>query len=212
MLKSTRRVAPSCGVLGRRWTSVASMRDLDLRTALRARLDEEHGGDDDTLIVDELGLCGQVRVDVAVVNGALSGFELKSARDNLRRLPNQVAVYSRVFDYAALVVAENHRTSAVAMLPDWWGIYVAHETGTTTSLELERAGVRNEVVDPMALAQLLWRDEALEELSQRGADRGVRTKPRWQVWQRLADVVQVDELRDVVRRRLKARPGWRDAS
>ncbi|MFC8597182.1 sce7726 family protein [Isoptericola sp. NPDC057191] len=187
------------------------MRDLDVRTALRARLDEEHGGDADTLIVDELGLCGQVRVDVAVVNGALSGFELKSARDNLRRLPNQVAVYSRVLDHATLVVAENHRKSAVAMLPDWWGIYVARETDMTTSVELERMGTRNDDVDPMALAQLLWRDEALEELSQRGADRGVRTKPRWQVWQRLADVVQVDELRDVVRGRLKARPGWRDA-
>jgi len=188
------------------------MRDVDVRRALCAQLNDEHGGEDDTLILNELGLCGEVRVDVAVVNGALSGFELKSARDTLRRLPQQVNTYSRVLDYATLVVAENHRDHAVALLPDWWGVYIAREDDVTTVLGVERESRRNESVDAMSLAQLLWRDEALEELDQRDAARGVRSKPRWQVWQRLATVVEIDELRDVVRARLKARREWRAAS
>jgi hypothetical protein len=186
------------------------MRDLDVRLALRAHLDDEHAGDDDTLVVDELGLCGEVRVDVAVVNGSLSGYELKSARDNLRRLPRQVEIYSRVLDFATLVVAENHRHQAVEMLPAWWGVNVAREADAMTVLDVERDGARNDAVDPMSLAQLLWREEALEELDLRGAATGVRSKPRWQVWQRLTTVVDVAELRDVVRARLKARQGWRD--
>lgn len=46
------------------------MRDLDVRTALRRELAQQHSGDDRTLIVEEMGIwSGSVRVDVAVVNG-----------------------------------------------------------------------------------------------------------------------------------------------
>ncbi|WP_197480754.1 sce7726 family protein [Rhodococcus sp. EPR-157] len=64
-------------------------------------------------------------MDVAVVNGALSGFELKSARDTLRRLPKQIEIYSRVLDHAVLVVADNHLDSAMSLVPDWWGVVSA---------------------------------------------------------------------------------------
>src|SRR5690242_4147837 len=76
------------------------MLDRDIRKALRERLVAEHGPE--ALIVDEFALCeGLVRADVCLVNGALSGFEIKSAADSLGRLPAQIAGYSRVFDYAA---------------------------------------------------------------------------------------------------------------
>jgi hypothetical protein len=60
----------------------------------------------------------------------------------------------------------------------------------------------------MSLAQLLWRDEALDELRQRGQARGLSAKARHYVWERLADVVPLEELRAVVRLRLKARSEW----
>ena len=75
------------------------MRDLDVRTAVRAQLVAAHADDDNTRIVEEMGIwSGSVRVDVAVINGELAGWELKSARDNLRRLPQQAELYSQVFD------------------------------------------------------------------------------------------------------------------
>lgn len=186
------------------------MRDIDVRAALYANLAIDHADEaDETLVVDELGLCGEVRVDVAIINGALTGFELKSARDTLRRLPNQITVYSQVLDFAELVVAENHVEAATEILPKWWGIRVAFWRGDVVEVERAREPRRNVNVDPYSLAQLLWRDEALDELSLRSADRGVRSKPRPAVWRRLTETVATEELRDVVRNRLKLRSGWR---
>lgn len=187
------------------------MRDMDVRAALHARLLHEHGDDPlDTLVVDELGLCGEVRVDVAVVNGSLTGFELKSARDNLRRLPKQVLVYSQVLDYAELVVADNHVKASRELLPKWWGISVATaDISGAVTINRTREARRNPTVDPHALSQLLWRDEALDILTNRGADRGVRSKPRRVVWARLAETLELEELRDTVRACLKARTSWR---
>jgi hypothetical protein len=188
------------------------MRDIDVRDALRRRLHQEHASElPDTLFVDELGLCGQVRVDVAVVNGVLSGYELKSASDTLRRLPTQVEIYSQVLDHATLVVADNHADHARAMLPSWWGVIEATWTGVDVELRNVTPPQMNPGIQAYSLAQLLWRDEVLDELTQRGLEVGYRSKPRLILWQRLAAEVPLDELRQVVRARLKAREGWRAA-
>lgn len=186
------------------------MRDRDVREALHALLRATHDVDEqETLYVDELGLCGQVRVDVAVINGCLSGFELKSERDTLARLPKQVEFYSRVLDQATLVVASGHLDKAVAMLPGWWGVMEAAPDGEKVVLSCAREPGTNPRLDPYSLAQLLWRDEALEELVDRGLDWGVRSRPRTEIWQRLAAEVEIDDLRTIVRDRLRRRQGWR---
>ena len=43
---------------------------------------------------------GATRVDVAAINGRIIGCEVKSARDNLDRLPSQARLYSAVLDIA----------------------------------------------------------------------------------------------------------------
>lgn len=187
------------------------MRDFDVRAAVHRGLAADHEGQPDTLFVDELGLRGQVRVDVAVVNGALSGFELKSASDTLRRLPLQVEVYSQVLDYATLVVADNHLEASARILPEWWGVVVARWCEGRVELERFREPVRNPAVDPMALAELLWREEALEILEELGLATGVRSKPRAVLWDRLVKAIDVETLGEHVRGRLKARQGWRSA-
>lgn len=67
--------------LARRLSATPS-RDGDVRTLLKRHLIEIHSSTP-TRILDELGLCeGDVRVDVATVNGELSGFEIKSPAGN----------------------------------------------------------------------------------------------------------------------------------
>jgi hypothetical protein len=122
------------------------MRDHDVRECLAVDLRRWHL-DRNTLFVDELDLGGLVRVDIAAVNGALWGYEIKSAHDTLRRLPTQVEVYSKVLDYAALVVAECHHDHALDLLPDWWHVYVAAADRNGVSLVLSRPGTRNPQVD-----------------------------------------------------------------
>ena len=96
---------------------------MDVREALHAKVLLAHRDDPHTLVVDELGLCeGEARVDIAVVNGFIHGFEIKSERDTLERLPHQVEVYSLVLDRVTLVVAENHAAHAMEVIPDWWGV------------------------------------------------------------------------------------------
>lgn len=191
-------------------STVAQMRDRDVRSALHTRLLEEHADDlASTLFVDELGLCGAVRVDVAVVNAALSGFELKSASDTLSRLPVQVDVYSRVLDFCNIVVAERHLDRAVAMLPDWWGCIAARWDGQHVVLDEITPSSLNPCIDGYALAQLLWRDETLGVLESLGAARGFRSKPRHLLWKRLVEITEIDYLGAVVREQLKRRQRWR---
>ena len=53
--------------------NVARARDVDVRSLLKQYLQASEARD--TLLIDELGLCqGDVRVDVAAVNGELSGY------------------------------------------------------------------------------------------------------------------------------------------
>ena len=102
------------------------MRDRDVRAAVRQDLDARHGGDTETRIVEEMGIwSGTVRIDIAVINGELWGYELKSERDTLERLPAQAKLYSRVFDRVTLVVGTRHVGAAEDAVPPWWGLTIA---------------------------------------------------------------------------------------
>jgi len=167
--------------------------------------------DPSTRVVDEMVvLRGGARVDVAVVNSALSGYEIKSAADNLDRLSGQQAAYARVFDRMTLVAAERHVEEAVRMVPPCWGlIAVGLKDGKPHADEIWPAR-RNHEVDKLALAQLLWRDEAIELLEFFGLARGMRDKPRRALWQRLARELTVEELKGYVCYKLRTRQDWRD--
>lgn len=75
----------------------SAIRDaVDVR--VRATL-ERHPGTGSVAVRHELGVCaGRRRVDVAAINGHLDGWEIKSDADTLRRLPDQVAAFSRVWE------------------------------------------------------------------------------------------------------------------
>jgi hypothetical protein len=187
-----------------------AMRDIDIRRRLRS--DERlHPRDPDTRIVEELGLCqGVARVDLAVVNGTIHGYEIKSDRDTLARLPGQVAIYNRVLDYVTVVTACTHADNVRKVVPEWWGIWAVAGDQAEIQLESVRGPARNPAVSASALAQLLWRDEALQALADRGLAAGMRSKTRQQIWRRLASELTLEDLGQVVRERIKSRSAdWR---
>lgn len=186
------------------------MRDRDIRQALHRTLHLEHVGDDQTLIVDELGISqGAVRADIAVINGCLTAFEIKSDRDTLDRLPHQAAAYGRVFDYITLVVGKKHALGISKQIPRCWGVVVVSEEDGCLRLDTRKPARQNNKTDPVAVAELLWRDEALALLSERGLDRGLRSKPRRHLWTALADNLPAAELAECVRHALRTRADWR---
>ena len=90
------------------------MNDVQIRTALKRELLLQYKDDRETVVIEELGVHhGTSRIDLAVVNGVLHGFEFKSDRDTLTRLPEQANAYGLVFDRLTLVVAERHVRRAV---------------------------------------------------------------------------------------------------
>ena len=187
------------------------MRDFEIRKKLDERL-RKLCPQEDTRIVHELGLClGEARIDVAVINGKLHGFEIKSEKDTLKRLPEQVLVYNRVFDRLTLVAAPKHIEKITEVIPNWWGIYSVHPTKKTASAVIKsvRPAQKNTQVDPRAVVQLLWREEVLGELIKLDAAKGISSKPKSYLWERLAEIVPQKLLLGIVRTRLKIRNGWR---
>ena len=180
--------------------------DSAIRPALRSWLFLKHANEFDTVLIDELGLCrGQVRVDLAVVNGQLHGYEIKSDRDSLRRLAVQVETYGKVLDRATLVVGERHLAEASSIVPAWWGVLYVCATAEGLRFKTVRRARNNPHRDPHSLVELLWLDHAMALLQERNAARGVHGKPRRIVWDRVCSHFGVDEIAAAVRTRLKAR-------
>lgn len=161
--------------------------------------------------VDELVLMqGKHRVDVAVLNHEFHAFEIKSANDNLDRLPKQQACYNKVFDRVTLVVDERHIEHAVRIVPPHWGLIAVSRNGERAVLNEIWPARKNYEQCPHALTQLLWREEAIRILAQRNLARGFRTKRRRTIWKALAEKIPLEELRDAVREALKMRTDWRE--
>lgn len=190
--------------------AVVTLRDGEIRAVLTAQLRRQHAAEADTLIRNELGLCvGATRVDIAVVNGTIAGYEIKSDRDTLNRLPGQVELYNRVLDTAWLVTTSRYSDRVMSLISPWWGLLtVEGNASDNLILELVRDAAPNEEQDALSIAQLLWRDEALDELRARHAHRGLSRSTRWAVWERLVEYLPLAELKAIVRSRLKARPSW----
>lgn len=187
------------------------LRDSDIRAVLGGRLRSEMGVT--ARVVEELGLCqGDVFVDVAVVDSALDGYEIKSDLDSLRRLERQRVAYSKVLFNASIVVTQKHLTDARQSVPRWWGILLARPRGTSVEIAPVRKPKRNPSVDPAALVQLLWRDEALQLLEDMGVATGLRGMPRRAIWARLQESLTLGELQAVVCAQLKLRGDWRSAT
>jgi hypothetical protein len=185
------------------------MRDAEIRRALTVLLQAQHAEEPDTVIRQELGLClGETRVDIAVLNGTLAGYEIKSPRDTLERLPRQVTLYGQVLDQATIVTTGKYAARVLDVVPGWWGLLTVSAHGDKVHVEATRPATDNPTVDPYCVAQLLWRDEAYSLLQRRGLHQGLKKATRFTLWSELAGRLPLPELRDEVREALKVRPLW----
>ena len=180
----------------------------EIRRHLHEFLRAEHG--QDALIVDELGLAaGRGRADVAAITSELHLYEIKGPRDSLKRLENQIAIYTRAGATATLVTSETHAAKAESLLPPWWGLLlVKQDEEGTTSLSEKRAAIPNTNRSPYTVAQNLWRQEALEELRKLSCATGLSRASRHYLWLRLAQVTTLTQLAAITAERMRGRDGW----
>jgi hypothetical protein len=184
------------------------LRDSDIRPALRRLVRELEAGAADSVVIEELGLSkGAVRVDVAVINGIMHAYEIKSDADSLRRLGMQAAHYGKCFDRVSLVLGSRHVELARKAVPSWWGLLRVTPGENGPVIRTVRFCRRNPSREARALIELLWREETLALLERRGFAKGLRSKPREVLWDRAAEVLALEEISDAVRAHLKANAG-----
>jgi hypothetical protein len=173
------------------------MNDKQIRVAVYQKLFRHYSATPKTLVLEEVGLRhGAARVDFLVVNGILHGFELKSDRDNLIRLENQIPIYSSVLDRVTLIVGYRLADKALRIIPEWWGVKLA-SLGKRGGFYFRdaRTPKNNPCIEKEAVVKLLWQNQALQVLEELGADAGVRSKTRKEIYARLAECADLDLIR-----------------
>ena len=186
--------------------------DKLIRKAFKLKLEVVYASGQKTKIIEELGILhGTARIDIAVVNGIMHGYEIKSDQDTLKRLPEQIKEYNAVFDKLTLVVGRRHLYKAIHIIPDWWGVMIAiiNENNKMVFHVIREAGDNQKQVG-ISIARLLWKEEALQILERKNKAEGFRSKPRKLVYERLTNVIGMNTLKKQVRNTLLVtRKAWR---
>ncbi len=115
-----------------------------------------HGGRKSAVVTAELSLGGSsVRADLALLaDKQLIGFEIKTERDTLRRLPAQAAAYADYFDHVVIAVAPRHVQAVRDLDLHGAAIWQLSNSG----IEIVQDGKKN-VVRPTAHLDLMTREE-----------------------------------------------------
>lgn len=194
-------------------SAMLAVNDAQIRELLIPFVRQEHTLSD-TVIFEEFALYGgSNRADIAALNGISHGYEIKSDRDTLLRLPRQVSAYNAIFEMATLVSTPRHLVKARKIIPRWWGIVEVKESQNAgMALRRIRESRANPAPHAESIACLLWRPEALHILTSLGLDYGVRSRPMEFLTRRLAEQLSMEKLARYVREAIRARGDWRSAA
>lgn len=114
----------------------------------------------DAVIINEMVVANwSRRADIAVANGRLYGFEIKSHFDTLKRLPGQVESFQAHFDKVVVVAASKFITSILRDYPSEIGILEVYEAFGQAKIRQVRAGRICEVKDNLKLTSLITKSE-----------------------------------------------------
>ena len=186
------------------------MNDSQVRYAFHTSILEEAHLCNQTIILNELGLKnGESRADIAVLNGKMIGYEIKTEKDNLTRLTSQVKTYNQVFDKAFIIVAENHIQKAKRIIPNWWGIYLIEVANESYKFYNTRKAKINPSQDSFSIAQLLWKEEALELANTLFKCNLKNSMNRQDIYKIISSKCRPRKLSKIVMEYLKKREGWR---
>jgi hypothetical protein len=186
------------------------MKDFEIRKSLYQDFLSDYNHPSDSLIVDELKVCnGKAIIDVAVINGSLIGFEIKSSNDNLSRLDNQISFYNKVFDFITIVTCSKHISNVIRTVPSYWGIWIVEKEGDKLRKIEARAANINDNTEAFSVAQFLWKTEIVDLINRRGLDQKIRNKRKWIQWQYLTNSLELHDLKNEVRTYLKSRTDWK---
>lgn len=186
------------------------MNDIKVRMLLLEELNKEYAHCNDTRIINELGLdFGASRVDVAVVNGIMHGFEIKSDLDNLDRLPRQMEYYNKAFERMTIVVSRKYLSEVKEMIPTWWGIKTI--SVDKTRLINIRKGRQVSYQDPSLIIKLLWKKELEGLIDHLQLPKSLKKMRKNQLLALLNEEADFEIIKMYVYNVLKTRENWRSS-
>lgn len=139
----------------------------DIRIALRGWVHDKFELKQNDILINELGFWNKdpestvdfsFRADLALANGRLVGFEIKSQRDSLKRWMSQMTAYSNVFDEIWLCSHGKHLYRALEITDKHIGVLAVDDSGSITVV---RYAAENTKLNFYDLSGLLWKDELL---------------------------------------------------
>ncbi len=154
--------------------------------------------------------CGRSRIDVAVIDSNLIGYEIKSEKDSFVRFSNQIHAYNRVFDQINLVCAAPHARLAEEVVPSWWGVIIAErEKNGGVRLVILREAHANPRQESFSLASLLCKDEALAILSSKTQDIPKQASSHT-LRENIVKALPIEQIKNVVTKSLLSRRPYND--
>lgn len=166
-----------------------------------------------SLIFEEVGILkGKSIVDIAIFNEKFfQAFEIKSGSDSSQRLQNQIESYAQVFDTITLITESNQALKIMTLVPKYWGIIIVDKKYDKVIFEMLRMPKRNILIQKKALIDLLWKDEAVKILKDKGI-KGMSSKRLKTVLKKVDLVFEsINELRCAVYNQLKNRSSWKES-
>lgn len=143
--------------------------DQDIRNKL---LEDLRSDKNNLKVINELDLMN-ARADIAVIdNKYFSGYEIKSDRDSLKRLPMQIQIYGYVFDKITIVVGESKLRKVGKIIPRFWGIIAARNKDNKIVLTDVRMPRVNRKINKRWLSNKLWRSDIVRILKTKNLYKG----------------------------------------
>jgi len=185
------------------------MQDSDIRKLLHPYLKKENKKYKDTIIVDEFDLCsGLSRIDIAVVNGVIHGYEIKSEEDTLKRLPNQINYYNKSLEKISIATNKFHLKQIRESVPKWWGLIVIKNDSKKNVVTELRKAKNNPLLDGNSMLHILWKDELISIIDKYEIEVGVHSNKR-KLRESISNSLGISILSHEVRSALKSRQNWR---
>lgn len=135
-------------------------RDADIRKPLLSWIVSQHINDGATEVLEEFDvLRPSGRIDIAVINGEICGFEIKSDCDTLSRLKFQIPAFSKCFDKISIVTTRKHLRKARNTIPKCWGLLLFESDG---SFRIARHAKQNTETDLRSILFSLTKEELIQ--------------------------------------------------
>lgn len=150
-------------------------------------------------IINELDINGAI-ADLAVISkDYFCGYEIKSDRDTLKRLPGQIQIYSYVFDKITIVIGESKFFNTIEIIPNFWGVIMAESRNGKIILTEVRKPKLNTNINKNWLSKKLWRSDIVDILKELNLYKGKSGFYKDALLEILMGKISLNELRHHIR-------------